>query len=37
MMKGLELPLFLSDKHKTDREELLEDLIRVLFYGIIKR
>ena len=37
MMKGLELPLLLSDKHKTDREELMEDLIRVLFYGIIKR
>jgi hypothetical protein len=37
MMKGLELPLILSDRHKTDREELLEDLIRVLFYGILKR
>ncbi len=37
MMKGLELPLLLSDEHKQDRQELLEDLIRVLFYGIIKR
>jgi len=37
MMKGLELPLLLSDDHKTDRAELLEDLIRVLFYGILKR
>ncbi len=37
MMKGLELPLLLSHEHKTDREDLLEDLIRVLFYGIIKR
>jgi AcrR family transcriptional regulator len=37
MMKGLELPLLLSEEHKTDREELLEDLMRVLFYGIIKR
>lgn len=37
MMKGLELPLLLSEEHKSDREELLEDLIRVLFYGIIKR
>ena len=37
MMKGLELPLLLSDEHKTDRGELLEDLVRVLFYGIIKR
>jgi len=37
MMKGLELPLLLSDEHKRDRGELLEDLIRVLFYGIIKR
>jgi AcrR family transcriptional regulator len=37
MMKGLELPLLLSDEHKKDRQELLEDLVRVLFYGIIKR
>jgi len=37
MMKGLELPLLLSSDHKTDRAELLEDLVRVLFYGIIKR
>lgn len=37
MMKGLELPLLLSDDHKTDRGELLDDLIRVLLYGIIKR
>ena len=37
MMKGLELPLLLSEVHKTDREELMEDLIRVLLYGILKR
>ena len=37
MMKGLEQPLLLSDVHRTDREELMEDLIRVLFYGILKR
>ena len=37
MMKGLELPLLLSDDHKTDRAELLDNLIHVLFYGIIKR
>ena len=37
MMKGLELPLLLSEAHKSDREELLEDLIRVLLYGILKR
>lgn len=37
MMKGLELPLLLSRDHKIDRAELLEDLVRVLFYGIIKR
>jgi AcrR family transcriptional regulator len=37
MMKGLELPLLLSEAHKTDREDLMEDLIRVLFYGILKR
>jgi AcrR family transcriptional regulator len=29
MMKGLELPLLLSDDHKTDRGELLDDLIPV--------
>jgi len=37
MMKGLELPLLLDEAHKTDREELMEDLIRVLLYGILKR
>ena len=37
MMKGLELPLLLSEAHKTDRKELMEDLIRVLLYGILKR
>ena len=37
MMKGLELPLLLSEAHKTDRVELMEDLTRVLFYGILKR
>ena len=37
MMKGLELPLLLDEAHKTDREELIEDLIRVLLYGILKR
>ncbi len=37
MMKGLELPLLLDDAHKTDRGELMEDLIRVLLYGILKR
>lgn len=37
MMKGLELPLLLSREHKTDRGELLDDLIRVLLYGIVKR
>ena len=37
MMKGLEVPLLLDDAHKTDRGELMEDLIRVLLYGILKR
>jgi AcrR family transcriptional regulator len=37
MMKGLELPLLLNDAHKSDREELLGDLIRFLLYGIMKR
>jgi AcrR family transcriptional regulator len=37
MMKGLELPLLLDEAHKTDRKELMDDLIRVLLYGILKR
>ncbi len=37
MMKGLELPLLLSEEHKTDRGKMFDDLIRVLLYGIIKR
>ncbi len=37
MMKGLELPLLLSNEHKADRGELLDDLIRILLYGIVKR
>jgi hypothetical protein len=37
MMKGLEEPLLLSHEHKTQREELLDDVIRVLFYGMVKR
>jgi len=37
MMKGLELPLLLDEKHRTDRGELMEDLIRVLLYGILRR
>lgn len=37
MMKGLELPLLLDHAHKTDRGELMGDLIRVLLYGIMKR
>lgn len=37
MMKGLELPLLLSDDYKADRAEHLDNLINVVFYGIIKR
>jgi len=37
MMKGLELPLFLNSNRKKERQQLLDDLIRVIFYGIIKR
>ena len=37
MMKGLELPLLLDEAHRTDRKELMDDLIRVLLYGILKR
>ncbi len=37
MMKGLEVPLFLNKDKKEDREKLVEDLIKVIFYGLIKR
>ncbi|PID91395.1 MAG: TetR family transcriptional regulator [Bacteroidetes bacterium] len=37
MMKGLELPLFLSADYKGERELVLDDVIRVLFSGILKR
>ncbi len=37
MLKGLELPLFLNKYSRVEKEILLDDLIKVLFYGIIKR
>lgn len=37
MLKGLELPLFLNKYSKSEKEELLEGLINVVFYGLIKR
>ncbi|MEZ5070073.1 MAG: TetR/AcrR family transcriptional regulator [Bacteroidales bacterium] len=37
MMKGLELPVLLSEEYKPDRGMLLDDIIRVLLYGILKR
>ncbi len=37
MLKGLELPLFLNKYTRAEKEKLLDDLIRVIFYGIIKR
>ena len=37
MLKGLELPLFLNEYTRAEKEKLLEDLIRILFYGLIKR
>jgi AcrR family transcriptional regulator len=37
MLKGLELPLFLNQYSRQEKESLLDDLIRVVFYGIIKR
>lgn len=37
MLKGLELPLFLNKYSRAEKEKLLDDLVRVIFYGIIKR
>lgn len=37
MLKGLELPLFLNKYSKSEKEELLDGLIGVVFYGLIKR
>jgi AcrR family transcriptional regulator len=37
MLKGLELPLFLNEYTRAEKEQLLDDLIRVIFYGIVKR
>jgi hypothetical protein len=37
MLKGLELPLFLNQLSRQEKESLLDDLIQVVFYGIIKR
>ena len=37
MLKGLELPLFLNEYSRSEKEKLLDELIKVLFYGIVKR
>lgn len=37
MLKGLEIPLFLNKYTRSEKEKLLDDLVRVIFYGIIKR
>lgn len=37
MLKGLEIPLFLNEYTREEKEKLLDDLIRILFYGLIKR
>jgi AcrR family transcriptional regulator len=37
MLKGLELPLFLNKYSRAEKEKLLDDLIQVVFYGIVKR
>ena len=37
MLKGLELPLFLNKYSRSEKERLLDELVRVIFYGIVKR
>ncbi len=37
MLKGLELPLFLNKYTRAEKEELLDGLMQVIFYGLIKR
>jgi len=37
MMKGLELPLFLNQYTRSEKEKLLDDLMNVVFYGLIRR
>jgi len=37
MLKGLEIPLFLTKTTRAEKEGLLDDLIRVVFYGLVKR
>lgn len=37
MMKGLEIPLFLNEYSRTKKEQLLDDLMNVVFFGLIKR
>lgn len=37
MLKGLELPLFLNKYKRAEKEKLLENLIQVVFYGLVKR
>ncbi len=36
-MKGLEIPLFWEDDKEQDMEKRLDDLINILFYGLVKR
>jgi len=37
MLKGLELPLFLNTYTRAEKEKLLDGLIKVIFYGLIRR
>lgn len=37
MLKGLELPLFLNKSTRPEKEKLMDELISVVFYGLIKR
>jgi hypothetical protein len=36
-MKGLEIPMFWQNNADFDMEKRLDDLINILFYGLVRR